>query len=275
MTGQEVGPDDVEPLTWVYYEMGKEHTAIAYLDAITEAHGGRAGRVLVQRSSETESGFDLLLTPTMAEPPPEIGDVVGTADDPWHGMARATPFATYCRAVQRDRSAGDVGAAVLGGVARPADRRAARRGPRPRGPAPPRRRAARVGAAVGGPPATRARLSSTMGDALADLDATAQAELVRTGEASAADLVDAAIERIERIDPELGAVVLPRFDRARAEAAADLPDGPFRGVPFLTKDLRCPTEGEHQTDGMRFVKDAGFRAPTPRSSRRGSDRRVS
>ena len=31
----------------------------------------------------------------MAEPPPVIGDVVGTKDDPWHGMARATPFAAY------------------------------------------------------------------------------------------------------------------------------------------------------------------------------------
>jgi amidase len=99
-----------------------------------------------------------------------------------------------------------------------------------------------------------------MGDPLADLDATAQAALVRTGEASAAELVNAAIARVERVDPELGAVVLPRFDHARAEAGADIPDGPFRGVPFLTKDLRCPTEGEAQTDGMRFAKDAGFRA---------------
>jgi amidase len=42
-----------------------------------------------------ESGFDLLLTPTMAQPPAEIGDIVGTKDDPWHAMARATPFAAY------------------------------------------------------------------------------------------------------------------------------------------------------------------------------------
>jgi len=99
-----------------------------------------------------------------------------------------------------------------------------------------------------------------MEDALADLDATAQAELVRSGDASAAELVHAAIDRIERVDPGLGAVVLPRFDQARAEARAEVPDGPFRGVPFLTKDLRCPTAGEAQTDGMRFAKEAGFRA---------------
>lgn len=113
---------------------------------------------------------------------------------------------------------------------------------------------------MGGSPPTRARVSATVSDDLTDLDATAQAALVRSGKASPAELVDAAIERIERIDPELGAVVLPRFDAARAEARADLPDGPFRGVPFLTKDLRCPTEGEPQTDGMRFAKDADFRA---------------
>jgi amidase len=97
MTGQEIGPDDVEPLTWVYYEMGKEHAAIAYLDAITEAHRWtRRVASWFNGPREEASGFDLLLTPTMAEPPPEIGDVVATADDPWHGMARATPFAAYC-----------------------------------------------------------------------------------------------------------------------------------------------------------------------------------
>jgi amidase len=97
IAGREIGPDDVEPLTWTYYEMGKEHTALAYLNAITEAH--RWTRRVASWFSgprEPTTGFDVLLTPTMAEPPPEIGDVVGTKDDPWHGMARATPFAAYC-----------------------------------------------------------------------------------------------------------------------------------------------------------------------------------
>lgn len=99
-----------------------------------------------------------------------------------------------------------------------------------------------------------------MGDPLAELDATAQADLVRRGDATPLELVDAAITRIEEIDGELNAVVIRRFDEARAEAAAPLPDGPFRGVPFLTKDLRCTTTGEPQTDGMRFLKEAGWRA---------------
>ena len=84
-----------------------------------------------------------------------------------------------------------------------------------------------------------------MTDDLAILDATAQAELVRTGQLSPVELVDAAITRIEKLDPELNAVIHPRFDQARDEAAAAaLPDGPFRGVPTLFKDLMCTVDGE-------------------------------
>jgi amidase len=98
-------------------------------------------------------------------------------------------------------------------------------------------------------------------DPLAMLDATAQAELVASGEVTPLELVDAAIARIEAVDPEINSVVLRRFEHARAEAASDdLPPGPFRGVPFLTKDLACPTAGEPQTDGMRAAKAAGWLA---------------
>ena len=65
------------------------------------------------------------------------------------------------------------------------------------------------------------------------LDATALAELVRDGSASPAELVDDAIDRIEKLNPELNAVIRPRFDEARREAAGELPDGPFRGVPMV------------------------------------------
>ena len=75
------------------------------------------------------------------------------------------------------------------------------------------------------------------------LDATEQADLVRSGEVSAAELVDAAIGRIEAVNPRLDAVIRTRFDEARAEAAGRLPDGPFRGVPILFKDLGCTVEG--------------------------------
>jgi len=82
------------------------------------------------------------------------------------------------------------------------------------------------------------------------LDATAQAELVRRGEVSPKELVEAAIARIEAVNPRLDAVIRTRFDRARAEAGGELPDGPFRGVPILLKDLGCMTTGEPTAFGL-------------------------
>jgi amidase len=87
------------------------------------------------------------------------------------------------------------------------------------------------------------------------LDATAQAELVRNGEVSPAELVEAAIGRIEELNPKLDAVIRTRFDEARAQAAGDLPDGPFRGVPFLFKDLGCTVAGEVTAFGVGPMRD--------------------
>jgi amidase len=98
-----------------------------------------------------------------------------------------------------------------------------------------------------------------MPDELADMDATGQAELVRSGEASPAELVDAAIERIEALNPELNAVIHPLFEKARAAAAGDLPDGPFRGVPFVLKDLGPHSAGDPFHEGTKFAKEAGHR----------------
>ena len=93
---------------------------------------------------------------------------------------------------------------------------------------------------------------------LSQLDATAQAELVRNGDASPLELVDAAINNIEKINPELNAVIHPLFDSARAAAQGELADGPFRGVPILFKDLMCGVEGDPVHEGMRFLKDADW-----------------
>ena len=93
------------------------------------------------------------------------------------------------------------------------------------------------------------------------LDATAQAELVRSGAASPLELVDHAIGRIEALNPQLNAVIHERFELARAQArTGDLPDGPFRGVPILFKDLMCAVEGDPYHEGMQALKDAGHRA---------------
>jgi amidase len=94
-----------------------------------------------------------------------------------------------------------------------------------------------------------------MSDDTAWLDATAQAALVRAGEVSAAELVDAAIARMEKLNPELHAVIWELFDRARSEAAGALPDGPFTGVPMLLKDLGAELEGTPFCEGTDFAGD--------------------
>ena len=89
------------------------------------------------------------------------------------------------------------------------------------------------------------------------MDATAQAQMVRDGDASPAELVDEAIARIERLNPDLNAVIHERFERAREDARGELPDGPFRGVPMLLKDLHAYQEGEPIHEGTAFLKALG------------------
>jgi amidase len=102
-----------------------------------------------------------------------------------------------------------------------------------------------------------------MREELADLDATAQAALVRRGDVTPIELVDAAIARIERLNPRLNAVIHEHFERARGEARGTLPDGPFRGVPFLLKDLAGGhAAGDPYHWGTRFLRDVGYRHPT-------------
>lgn len=92
---------------------------------------------------------------------------------------------------------------------------------------------------------------------LAWLDATAQAELVRSGQVSPTELVAAAISRIEACNPQLNAVIHERFEQARTEAAGELPGGPFRGVPLVVKDLACETAGDPIHEGMALLKRLG------------------
>src|SRR5690242_4084348 len=97
---------------------------------------------------------------------------------------------------------------------------------------------------------------------LAWLDATAQADLVRKGDVSPLELVEAAIARIEKVDGELNSVIHRTFDKAVAAATSDdLPDGPFRGVPFLVKDLYAASAGDPMHNGTRVLRDANYIAP--------------
>lgn len=98
-------------------------------------------------------------------------------------------------------------------------------------------------------------------DDLSLLDATAQSDLVRTGEVSPVELVDAAIERIEALNPQINAVIHTDYERARQAAQSrELPDGPFKGVPFLIKDIGANQAGLPYWAGNRALKDMGAMA---------------
>lgn len=97
------------------------------------------------------------------------------------------------------------------------------------------------------------------------MDATDQAALVAKGEVTPAELLDAALERIDRLDPDLHALTFRWFDDARAVAAGpDLPAGPFRGVPFLLKDLHAHMAGRPLSNGNAAL--AAEAPPSPRST---------
>ncbi len=92
-------------------------------------------------------------------------------------------------------------------------------------------------------------------DDFVTLDATAQAELVRKKQVKPTELVEAAIARIERLNPQVNAVITPMFDLARRAASGPLPEGPFTGVPFLLKDILASYAGVRMTWGSAFLKD--------------------
>jgi len=86
-------------------------------------------------------------------------------------------------------------------------------------------------------------------------DALGLADLVRRGKVAPTELLDAAIERVEARNPKVNAVIMPLYDYGRRVIADGLPDGPFRGVPFLLKDLGAPLTGVTMTRGSRFFAD--------------------
>jgi amidase len=90
----------------------------------------------------------------------------------------------------------------------------------------------------------------------AEFDGLGLALCIRKGEVSAAEALEAAIERIERHNGVLNAVVYKAYDEARRVASGKLPDGPFAGVPFLIKDLGLRVKGWPRTSGSRFAEIA-------------------
>ncbi|MFK7896970.1 MAG: amidase [Myxococcota bacterium] len=89
------------------------------------------------------------------------------------------------------------------------------------------------------------------------IDAIDLAGLVRSGAVSPSELLEWSIARCEALNPSLNALVIEHFARARDRVASGaLPDGPFRGVPFLLKDLGVKLEGTITSEGSRFFKTA-------------------
>ena len=88
-----------------------------------------------------------------------------------------------------------------------------------------------------------------------ELDGTGVAAAIRGGDVTAVEAVDAAIARIEAVDPLVHALVAERFDAARNEAAGPPGDGPFAGVPYLVKALGAQVTGLPTSRGSRLWSD--------------------
>ena len=83
-----------------------------------------------------------------------------------------------------------------------------------------------------------------------NFDGIGLADLVRKKQVSAKELLDEAIARTARVDPEINAVVVKHYDHAKRQVDKGLADGPFTGVPFLLKDLEN-LEGTRTTFGRQ------------------------
>jgi amidase len=96
-------------------------------------------------------------------------------------------------------------------------------------------------------------VESTPATQLATLDAMAQAELVHRGQISPVELVEAAIERIEALNPRLNAVITMAFGQALESARTVDRSLPFAGVPFLVKDLCAEVDGMAMGEGSAYL----------------------
>jgi amidase len=89
--GHGIGPEDVEPCTWALAQQGRSHTAGDLFSALERSQAW-SRRVA---GWWTDEGFDLLLTPTCAEPPPPLGEFESAPENPAAPLIRAMPFAAF------------------------------------------------------------------------------------------------------------------------------------------------------------------------------------
>ena len=95
-------------------------------------------------------------------------------------------------------------------------------------------------------------------DEFATADATALAALVAARQVSPEALLDLALDAVKRLNPALNAVVLVQEAVARRAIADGLPTGPFRGVPFLIKDLGCEAREFPSHNGSRLFANTHY-----------------
>ena len=150
LLGRPIGDDEIEPRNVAYRRAGKDLGAVAYLQSRSWLEAW------ARRMADWWTGHDLLLTPTVGAPPPELGWFTGAG--PEEEGAQDHQLHPLHRAVQHDRPAGHQPPAALD-PGRPAGRRAAGRRLRPRGPPGPRRQPARAGRALERPPPAHPRLT--------------------------------------------------------------------------------------------------------------------
>ncbi|MEH6605746.1 MAG: amidase [Pseudomonadales bacterium] len=113
-----------------------------------------------------------------------------------------------------------------------------------------------AGAVMAGPSIAIGRGHGLSFEEYRGYDALGLAQLVKDKGVSALELLEVAIARAEEVNPSINCMVEKLYDRARAEASQQLPEGPFSGVPFLLKDLGMALKGTVTTNGSRLYKDA-------------------
>jgi amidase len=107
-------------------------------------------------------------------------------------------------------------------------------------------------------PAWEGRIMLKMSE-LADYDGLGLADLVKGGKVTPQELRDASLEAIEKLNPKLNAIVSVLADASQKEIDAGLPDGPFRGVPFVIKEMVLHAAGATMQMGSKLAE--GFTLP--------------
>ncbi|MCJ7671917.1 MAG: amidase family protein, partial [Acidimicrobiia bacterium] len=95
LLGRSLTEADVEAATWIMASAGRDVLATTYVDAVSKMQVWSRAMADWWEPAPRGHGFDLLLTPTLAEPPVPLGTFAGTPDDPFAGILRAGPFTPY------------------------------------------------------------------------------------------------------------------------------------------------------------------------------------